>query len=116
MVEGATAESPLIPSLKTYQRRTLQILSSLLLLCLCGVAIFSYSVHRSSVKSALVADSDSEFDPANLYTAAKNIDWDHPNRIDDYGCLFSSCGSDDESETILTRGDVVICAYAGPSH
>ena len=76
----------------------------LAILVMCSTILYIWSVHLS--KSSLLEDADNGFDPDIIYTEPKDTDWSHPNRIDEYGCLFSSCGSEDESETILTRGEL----------
>mmetsp|Transcript_1152 Transcript_1152/g.2257 ORF Transcript_1152/g.2257 Transcript_1152/m.2257 type:complete len:659 (+) Transcript_1152:33-2009(+) len=62
-------------------------------LCLCGAVMVS-------MRGAQTADDllqqhtqslSATFDPAKIYADEKNIDQTHPNRIDSYDCLFSSC-------------------------
>jgi hypothetical protein len=36
-----------------------------------------------------------DFDPNKLYKFDADTDLEHPNRIDNYGCLFSNCDDDD---------------------
>jgi hypothetical protein len=102
MSVGISPATPLVSPLAANRRRMLKLVATLSLLSVCAIAIFSFRVQPKKLESALF-ESDNEFDPLKLYSKAKDTDYDHPNRIDDYGCLFSACDSD-ESETILTRG------------
>jgi hypothetical protein len=103
MSVDSSPTTPLVSPLAGHRRKMLKLVTALALLSLCAIAIFSFRVQPKKLESALL-ESDNEFDPLKLYPKAKDTDWDHPNRIDDYGCLFSACDSD-ESETILTRGN-----------
>lgn len=53
-------------------------------------------MHRYTALSAT-------FDAKSLYTSDKNIDQDHPNRIDAYGCLFGGC-SGSGSDSLSRKG------------
>ncbi|EKX47767.1 hypothetical protein GUITHDRAFT_137156 [Guillardia theta CCMP2712] len=76
------------------KKQTLPFIFLVTSLFLVGIACaFMISWDRSwSDRSIEVLQS---FDPDNLYKYNKIEDYDHPNRIDKYNCLFSGC---DESE------------------
>jgi hypothetical protein len=59
------------------------------------------------------------FDAGKIYKFDQETDLDHPNRIDEYGCLFSNCGDDSGPGGLLGKGEkwmryvacVCVCVY-----
>lgn len=47
----------------------------------------------------------STYDVGSLYDHPTETDFDHPNRIDEYGCMFSNCADDTGAGGLLGKGE-----------
>ena len=63
------------------------IVAALAATVLCAALVLAFVLPRSQEQTELSAS----FDASAIYKLDKNIDLDHPNRVDKYGCLFAGC-------------------------
>ena len=53
---------------------------------------------------------DQAFDADKIYGQGPETDLDHPNRIDEYGCMFSNCADDAGAGGMLRKGENALCS------
>jgi len=92
----------------TRRKSILAMIAFASILALLAMLAIKSGMDGNSHRVALLEenlDLDS-FEPSKIYkTADPNIDFDHPNRVDNYGCLFSNCADSASGGSVLNKGE-----------